>query len=88
MPEVQAAIDANRNAMKVLILTELEGKVQAWVKAIIEMGTFDGDAMKFKMLIEMALGKMADDAPEFPVSEEEKLLILEFRRRKDARTIE
>ena len=42
----------------------------------------DGDVVKFKMLLELALGKMVDDPPDFPLSEEEKVLVLEYRRRK------
>lgn len=82
LPEVQKVIDANRNAMKVMILQKLEGKVEAWVEQVIDKGSEDGDVIKLKMLVEMALGKMVDDPPEFPLSEEEKLLVLEFRRRK------
>lgn len=88
LPEVQRAIDANRNALKVLILTKLEGRVEEWVENIIVQGIGDADVVKFKMLIELALGKMVDDPPEFPLSEEEKLLILEFRRRKNDRVVE
>lgn len=90
LPEVQSAIDANRNAMKVVILQKLEGKVTQWIDRIIEQGIGEGDVVRFKTLLELALGKMVDDPPEFPVSEEEKLLVLEFRRRKkeaDERTV-
>jgi hypothetical protein len=82
LPEVQRAIDANRNAMKVLILSKLEGKVSEWVENIITAGIADGDIIRFKMLIEIALGKMVTESSEFEVSDEEKLLVLEFRRRK------
>lgn len=85
IPEVQRAIDANRNALKVLILTKLEGRVEEWVENIIVQGIGDADIIKFKMLIELALGKMVDDPPEFPLSDEEKLLVTEFRRRKSER---
>ena len=88
LPEVQKAIDANRNAMKVLILSKLEGKVGAWVERIVSQGTAEGDIQRFKTLIEIALGKMVDEPPEFPISDEEKLLILEFRRRKNERIVE
>lgn len=82
MPEVQKAIDANRNLIKTGILKELDGKVVDWIRTIIERGTLDGDVIKFKMLLELALGKMVDDPPDFPLSEEEKQLVLEYRRRK------
>ena len=82
LPEVQRAVEANRNAVKVLILTKLEGRVEEWVENIITQGIGDADIVKFKMLIELALGKMAEDPPEFPVSDEEKVLLTEFRKRK------
>lgn len=82
LPEVQKAIDANKNAIKVLILQEIDPHVKHWVQQIIEKGCIDGDVVKLKMLLEIALGKIVDDPPEFPVTEEEKLLIVEFRRRK------
>jgi hypothetical protein len=82
LPEVQRAIDANRNAIKTGILKELDGKVVDWIRTIIERGTLDGDVLKFKMLLELALGKMVDDPPDFPLNEEEKQLVLEYRRRK------
>lgn len=88
LPEVQRAIDANRNAVKVMILSKLEGKVEAWIENIIAQGSEDGDVLKLKILLELALGKMVDDQPEFPVSDEEKLLVLEFRRRKEAQSNE
>lgn len=83
IPEVQMAIDANRNAIKVLILSRLEGKVSDWIDQIIAAGTEEGDIIRLKMLIELALGKMVTDAPEFPVSDDEKALILEYRKRKN-----
>lgn len=82
LPEVQKAIDANRNAVKVLILSKVEPMAEAWIDRIIEQGIGEGDVAKFKMLLEIALGKLIEDAPEFPVSDEEKALILEYRRRK------
>lgn len=90
LPEVQRAIEANKNAIKILILQEIDPHVKKWVQQIIEKGSLDGDVLKLRMLLEIALGKIVDDPPEFPVTEEEKLLILEFRRRKkeqDERTV-
>ena len=82
LPEVQKAVDANRNAVKVVILKELEDTLVTWVRKIITQGSETGDVVRFKTLLELALGKMVDDVPEFPVNEEEKLLILEDRKRK------
>lgn len=82
LPEVQKAIDANRNAFKVLVLQKTEPFLNQWLESIIERGVLDGDVLKLKMLLEMALGKMVDEPPEFPLTEEEKILVLEYRRRK------
>ncbi len=82
LPEVQRAIEANRNAVKVLILQKVEPRAAEWIDRIIEQGIGEGDVQRFKMLMELALGRMVEDPPEFPVSEEEKLLVLEYRRRK------
>lgn len=82
LPEVQRAIDANRNAVKVLILSKVEKQAADWIDSIIEQGVGEGDVVRFKTLLEIALGKLVDDPPEFPVSDEEKILILEYRRRK------
>lgn len=82
LPEVQKAIDANRNAVKVLILGKVEQQAEIWIDRIIQQGIDEGDIVRFKMLLEIALGKLINEAPEFPVSEEEKLLVLEYRRRK------
>jgi hypothetical protein len=83
LPEVQKAIDANRNAVKVLILEKLQPNVGEWIDSIIAEGTGAGDIVRFKLLLELAMGKMVDDPPEFPVSEEEKLLVLEYRKLKE-----
>lgn len=82
LPEVQRAIDANRNAVKVLILQKVETKAEEWIARIIDQGIGEGDVVRFKMLLEIALGKLVDDPPEFPVTDEEKLLVLEYRKRK------
>ena len=81
-PIIQKAVEANRNAAKALILTKIESALPEWIDRIIEEGVKYGDAMRFKMLLELALGKMVDDQPDFPLTEEEKLLVMEFRRRK------
>jgi hypothetical protein len=87
LPEVQRAIEANKNAMKVLIMTSLEDKAGQWIGNIIDAGIANGDAQSFKALVEMALGKMVEDTPDFPLTDEEKLLVTEFRRRKLERSV-
>lgn len=83
LPEVQRAVEANRNALKVIIMQKLDEKtINEWIDWIIKTGTHEGDVQKFKILTEMAMGKMIEDSPEFPLTEDEKLLVLEFRRRK------
>ena len=84
LPEVQQAIEQNRNSVKTLIIQKFEGQLGPWIDRIIEQGIGEGDVARFKMLLELALGKMVDDAPDFPLSDEEKLLILEYRKRKKA----
>lgn len=88
IPEVQKLVDANKNALKTAIIGELDGKVIPWISQIIERGINDGDVIKFKMLLELALGKLVDDPPEFPLTEEEKQLVLAWRKRKLERSIE
>ena len=87
LPEVQRAIDANKNAMKVLIMTGLEDKAGQWIGNIIDAGIANGDAQSFKLLIEMALGKMVEEPQDFPLSDEEKRLVEEYRRRKLERAV-
>lgn len=82
--ELRRAIDANREATKALILTSLEPNLQACIDSVIANIIDDGDAMKLKTLLELAMGKMVEDAPEFPITEEEKMLVMEYRRRKAA----
>lgn len=87
LPEVQRAIEANKNAFKVLLMQKLDEKIlNDWIDGIILTGTHEGDASKLKILLEMAVGKMVEDTPDFPLTDEEKLLVMEFRRRKNART--
>ena len=82
LPEVRRAIDANRNTAKIQILQEIEPHFVEWVRNIIKQGKAEGDVVRFKTLLEIALGKMVEDAPQFPVDEQEKILVLEYRRRK------
>jgi len=83
LPEVQKLVEQNRNALKVLIIDKLTKEtLQSWIESIIEQGIGEGDVVRFKMLLELALGKVIEDAPEFDVTDEEKALILEYRRRK------
>lgn len=88
LPEVKRAIEENKNRVKVTILKELNveedgvPRIEKIIQQCIERIGNDGDAVKLKVLLELALGKMVDEPPEFPVTEEEKILILEYRRRK------
>lgn len=87
LPEVRRAIDANKNAIKVMILEEMnvvhqgEEKVRTAVKQILERAINDGDAVKLKTLLEMALGKLVEDPEPFPISADEKALVLTYRKR-------
>lgn len=87
LPEVQKAIDLNKNALKVMILEEMNAlenkvpKVRMAVRQIIDRCINDGDAVKFKILLELVFGKMPDDPNYFEVSPEEKELIVRFRKK-------
>jgi len=82
LPEVQRAVEANKNALKVVILSEIEPHVRTWIQNIIEKGVLEGDVQRFKILLELALGKLPEEQPEFPVSEEEKDIVRAWRGRK------
>jgi hypothetical protein len=82
LPEVQTLIDRAKNELKTTIVERISPKVKQWIDRIIEQGVGEGDVVRFKMLMEIALGKLVDEPPEFPVSEEEKILVKEYRRRK------
>ena len=83
LPEVQEVIDSNRNTLKITILQELEKEVVPWLKRIIEQGRDEGDVVRFKTLLEIALGKLVYDPPEFEPTEEERNLITWFRKRNE-----
>lgn len=82
LPEVTEMVSKGRNDLKVVGWEELEPKVRLAFKSIIETVIANGDAAAFKMVCEIILGKIIDDAPEFPISDEEKILLIEYRRRK------
>lgn len=87
LPEVQKAIDLNKNALKILILDEMNAleqgvpKVRLIIRGILERAANDGDATKFKTLLELVFGRTPDDPSYFEVTPEEKELILRFRKR-------
>lgn len=91
------AIEQNKEALRLLILdymnrpkSSLEAEarnpdlemVKVQVISIMERIANDGDATKFKQIIEIALGKMPEDKEEFPLDAEEKLIILAYRKHK------
>lgn len=86
LPEVQKAIDANRNAIKVLVLQKLDTKVEQWIDRIIEQGIGEGDVNRFKILLEIALGKIIHENPQVELSPDESVLLTEYRRRKKEET--
>lgn len=97
LPELQREIDANKNAVKKLILMYLNlsesqiterqrtamemPMIERWLGNIIEKGANNGDIIPFKMLLEIPLGKLPEEPKEFECSPEEKILVLEYRRR-------
>jgi len=96
LPELQKEINANKNAVKQLILVYLNlneaqlavrqsapnmPMVEKWLGNIIEKGVLHGDAITFKALLEIPLGKLPEEKSDFDVSPEERELIIEYRRR-------
>lgn len=81
LPEVQRAIDANKNAFKVLILQKIEPKINVWLDQIIERGVNDGDVVKLKMLLEMVFGKIPEDNKHDDLTPQEKKIIEIYRER-------
>lgn len=95
LPEVQSLIDQNRNAVKVTILQllsltpeELASKARnpdsAMVQVLcqcIERISTDGDVIKLRALLEVALGKLPDEPPEFHTTQEERALVKSYRQK-------
>lgn len=82
LPEVQRAIDANKNAFKVLVLQKVEPQLNAWLDRIIEQGVGEGDVIRLKTLLEMVFGRMVHDPPNVELTPDESVLLTEYRRRK------
>jgi hypothetical protein len=77
LPEVQRAIDANREAVKTKILEKLNPKVDKWIEKIIETGSRDGDVQKFRQLLEIVFGRIPEQDTEY--TDEERALIQAWR---------
>lgn len=107
LPELRQEIDANKNAVKKLILMYLNMSVaqiserqrtpnipvvETIIAQVIEKSLNDGDMVKFKMLLEIPLGKLPEEAADFETTPEERAIIVEYRRRiektDEPRTIE
>ena len=82
IPELRGIIERNREAAKALIIQKVEPRLEEWLETCVQTGIEDGDVVKLKMLLELALGRMVEEQPEFPLSEEEKELVLAWRKRK------
>lgn len=82
LPEVTNLIDKTRNTARVMIIQKLNDQtLSGYLDQVISQGKHSGDVQVLKTLLELALGKMVKDEPEFAVSEEEKALVLDFRHR-------
>ena len=57
-------------------------KLRLAIRQCIDSAIVHGDAQKLKIILELGLGKVIEEAPEFEVSPEERLMIIEYRRRK------
>lgn len=95
LPAVQSLIDRDRNAVRVAILsllnlspTEFEDRSRCTASVTekllcqcIERIKDNGDVHAFKVLLEIPLGKLPEEPKDFEITEEEKCLIVEYRRR-------
>lgn len=96
LPEVQSLIDRDKNAVRVSILSllnlgqmEFEDKsrnassmMEKILCQCIERIRDNGDVHALRLLLEIPLGKLPEEPKEFETTEDEKLLVLEYRRRK------
>lgn len=88
LPEIRRAIEANRNALKVIVMNNVDAEIlNQWIKKAIEKGLKSGNIDNLRSLLEIGLGKVVEEAPDFPLTEREKLFVLELRRRDAAKTI-
>lgn len=100
-PELRKEIDTNRNGLKRLILLYFnltDGQfqirqrdssipmIEKTLGQIIERMTIDGDMVKFKMLLEIVLGRLPEEQEPFHLETEEKAMVLNYRKKlEDAR---
>ena len=95
-PELQSALDRNRNAVKELTLSLLSmtpqemmaraensgiSVTEALLIKCIERATNDGDIFRGRAILEIVFGRLPEEKPEFEVTPEERLLVEEYRRR-------
>lgn len=96
LPEIQREVDRNRGALKSLILQYLnltEGQiserqlnpeipfVEKMLGQCLERTANDGDVLKFRALLEIVFGKLPEEKEPFELSQEEKLMVMTYRKR-------
>lgn len=95
LPEVQAAIDQNKNAVRIAILrlynlSEIEFQefqvktltmIERSICQCIERINTDGDVIKLKALLEIAIGKLPEDKKSDELTADEQALLDAYRKR-------
>jgi hypothetical protein len=99
LPEVKSLVDQNKNILKANILRLLSLSTQSFMEVhrspptmmesllcqCIERIQNDGDALKLRMLLEIALGKLPEESHQEGLREDEKAVLSEYNRRLDQR---
>lgn len=103
LPALQKEIDENKGKLKELILrycglteeqiTQRVAQpdvpiIETIIGRILQEAAVNGDVDRARKLLEIPFGKLPEERPEFETTHEEKELILEYRRRLEAKKID
>lgn len=102
LPALQQEIDQNRGSFKQLVLlyfgltedqiTERQRDrsipfLERMLGQCFERTAVNGDVDAFKKLLEFIFGRMPEEPKDFTVTEDEKVLVLAYRRRMEGRAL-
>jgi hypothetical protein len=62
--------------------------IELIVGRCIERGVREADVLKFKALVELAFGKMVDEPPDFPLTEDDKEAVRLYRKWKEEQAVQ
>jgi len=78
--EVTNLLEGGKASIKLMIHQKLsEAKCSQFLNRIIDQGIGEGDVIRFKALLEIAYGKVIEEPAEFPLTEDEKKVVLKYR---------